>query len=99
MVDRLIQRHDRQLFGLGHLGPIRHLGRCAYGGFCVTRTEGTVPRRILPSVAAGREIRVKSFRSIARVAELADALDLGSSPARGGSSSLPSRISAPLEVC
>jgi hypothetical protein len=27
----------------------------------------------------------------ARVAELADALDLGSSPARGGSSSLPSR--------
>ena len=28
----------------------------------------------------------------AKVAELADALDLGSSPARGGSSSLPSRI-------
>src|SRR5439155_26007437 len=53
-----------------------------------------VHRQILQSVAAGPEIRLKSFRSIARVAELADALDLGSSPARGGSSSLTSRISA-----
>ena len=32
------------------------------------------------------------WSSPAKVAELADALDLGSSPARGGSSSLPSRI-------